>query len=394
MERNLSERILDNFASKTILALLGIAGTVVTIYAFFQEKNVDVRYEIIANTNVLDFNEDLSKLEVLYDSTNLKQTHENLRIVTVRVINNGQEHLLKEFYDLNDPLGIKISSGTIIEKPELIQTSSDYLKRNLKFSNSDNQITFPQVILESGEFFILKLLILHKTDVIPNIQSYGKIAGQKKIQVVNAVDVKNEKGFWENVYYGNIWTQLLRLISYFLAVVLIIVILIFLTTQIDNKREKKHKLKMVAEFKNLKNYQYTRMDDAIFDRYKTKGFYDIRKMNMLLKDEEELNENYKKLSEELKSKEFRKYRRIQDKKLRLYYERDNWSLINEMVQDGVLIKEDDTLTINQAMRDTIEKFTIFLKTKEEFEVNKMMHRPYYEMEFDEEFEEENDDKNE
>ncbi len=391
MERNLSERILDNFASKTILALLGIAGAVVTIYAFLQEKTVDVRYEIIANTNVLDFNEDLSKLEVLYDSTNLKQTNENLRIVTIKVVNNGQEHLLNEFYDLNDPLGIEISSGAIIEKPELIQTSNDYLRRNLKFTNSDNRITFPQIILESGEFFIIKLLILHKTKVIPNIQSYGKIAGQKRIEVVNSVDVKNEKGFWEKVYSGNIWTQLLRLISYFIAVVIIIAIMLFLSSKIDDKREKKHKIKMVTEFKNLKNYKYTRMDDAIFDRYKTSGFYDIRKMNTLLKDENELNENYKKLSEELKSKEFRRNRRIQDKKLRLYYEGDNWTLINEMVQDGVLIKEDDKLTINQAMKDTIQRFNDFLKAKGEFDMHRMMRGPIYEREYDDEtYEDENE----
>ncbi|WP_268225126.1 Crp/Fnr family transcriptional regulator [Sinomicrobium oceani] len=136
------------------------------------------------------------------------------------------------------------------------------------------------------------------------------------------------------------------------------------------------------------------MDDAIFDRYMAKGFYDIRKMNSLLKDEKELNTNYKKLSEVLKSEEFRRHRRIQDQKLRLYYEQDNWSQINEMVQDGVLIKEDDTLKINQAMRDTIEKFTIFLKNKGEHGINKMMHRPYYEMEYNEEFKESVSDRGE
>ena len=65
-----------------------------------------------------------------------------------------------------------------------------------------------------------------------------------------------------------------------------------------------------------------------------------------------------------------------------------------MVQDGVLIKEDDALTINQAMRDTIEKFNIFLKNKGEFEIKKIMHHPYYEMEFDPEFQDELEGKDE
>lgn len=372
-ENNVINRLLESVVSKTFIVLIGLAGAIVTIYAFLQDKTVDVRYEIIANTNVLDFNADISKLAVMYDSTNLKETKENLRIITVKIVNNGDQHLLKEYYDENEPLGLKISTGKIIEKPEIIQTSNDYLKRNLKIQeyNAGNQIGFSQVILESGEFYIVKFLILHKKNEIPKIISFGKIAGQRKITIVNAADVKTEQSFWVNTYEGNVWTQLLRLISYFLAGVLIIVIIIVISEQIDSKREKKRKRKILDDFKKLKTYEYTRMDDALFDRYRNDGSRNLKQMQNLLKDESELNETYKKISEELKSKEFRRYRRFQDEKLRLHYDGDSWSLIHEMINDGVIFKEQDTLKINQAMKDTLEKFLAFLKEKGEFKKDKV-----------------------
>jgi len=370
MEDNLTNKIFNNIASKTVIALIGLFAAAITIYAFLQEKSVDVRYEIIANTNVLDFNADISKLEVSYDSTNLKQSNENLRIITIKIINNGKQHLFKEYLDNNDPLGLTISSGKIIEKPDLIQTSNDYLKRNIKLHNfTNNKLTFSQVILESGEFFIIKLLILHKKDEIPQINSFGKIAGQKNIEVVNSVDIKTEKTFLLNVYEGNIWIQLLRLLSYFIIGILIILIIVGISEKIDSRREKNRKIKMVRDFKNIKSYDYTRMDDAIFDRYKLRGSRDLKKSQGLLQNEKELNENYSELSKELKSKEFRRQRRIDDTRLRFFYE-DDWHLINDMISDGILYKEKDKLLVNKPMKDSIDKFIDFLKEKGEFKKSK------------------------
>ena len=367
---NLLNKLFDNLASKTVITLLGIVAATVTIYAFLQEKKVDLRYEIIANTNVLDFNAEISKLEVTYDSTNLKQTKENLRIYTIKIVNNGDQNILKEFYDENDPIGLEVSSGKIIEKPEIIQTSNDYLSRNVKILDYNyEKINFSQVILETGEFFLIKLLVLHKTDSIPNINSFGKVAGQTKIEVVNAVDVKEELSFWGKVYSGNVWVQILRLISYFLAVVAVIIVLVIISDKIDNVKEKKRKKKIVTDFKNLKTYQYTRMDDAIFDRYREDGSDLFKHMQKLLKDEEQLNLIYNKLSEELKSKEFRRFRHLEGD-ARFYYERDDWTTINEMTKDGIIFREKDKLTINQAMKDTLDKFIEFLKGKNEFKKDK------------------------
>jgi hypothetical protein len=375
MKDSFITKLLDNIASRTVITLLGLAATGITIYAFLIEKSVELRYEIVANTNVLDFNADIGNLRVTYDSTNLKETNENLRIYTIKVINNGEKDILKEFYDDNDPLGLSINSGRIIERPEIIQTSSDYLNRNSKIQSYQfDKISFSQVILESGEFYVIKLLVIHKTDKIPEIKSFGKIAGQKSISLVNSIDVKEELSFWEKVYQGNIWMQLLRLVSYFLVGIIIIAISVAASEKIDSIRERKRRKKMISDFKNLKTYEYTRMDDAIFDRYQKSGANSFKHMLKLLNDETELNDIYTKLSEELKSKEFRRYRRI-DSTTRVFYDRDDWSLINQMTNDGYLFKENSRLTINQAMTDTLKKFVEFLTDNKEFK-RKRHFTPY------------------
>jgi hypothetical protein len=376
LEDSYLNRLLENIASKTALALLGVLGTGITIYAFFQKSEIDLRYEITANTNVLDFNADISKLEVFYDSTNLKQKKENLRIYTIKVINIGDKDIVKEFYDDNDPMGLVISSGKIIEKPEIIETSSDYIKRNLKLSRFNRDtVTFSQVIIESNEFFVLKILVLHGVDSLPQINSIGKVAGQKRIPVVNSADVKNqEPSFWIKTYQGNVWTQLVRLFSYFGLGVAIILIIVATSEMIDTRRKNKKMKNLIFEFKNLKTYEYTRMDDAIFDRYLDKDWHYLRNIRNLINDEAKLNGVYTEITNSLKSKEYRRYRRSSTLDFDLIGV-DSWTLVNEMISDGFVIKEADKLKINQSMKESLQKFIVFLKERKEFEADERLEFP-------------------
>jgi hypothetical protein len=368
MKESLLDKLVDNKASKTVLTLLGVIAAAITIYAFLMDKSAELRYEIISNTNVLDFNADIGNLQVTYDSTDLKETNENLRIYTVKVISTGEKNILKEFYDSNDPLGLEIDLGRIIERPEIIQTSSVYLNRNVKIENyTSNRLTFSQVILEPGEFYVIKLLVIHKMDKIPKLASFGKIAGQKTISVVNFIDVKDEFSFLEKVYQGNFWVQLLRLLSYFVLVVIILIIIAVIAERIDSIGEKKRKRKMIMEFKKTESYIYTRMDDALFDRYQNHGASSFIQMQRLLIDEIELNQIYASLSDELRSKELKV-----DGKFLGNHRRDNWSLITEMTNDGMLFKENLKLTVNQPMAETLNKFIKFLRENKEFKKQKRM----------------------
>ena len=145
-----------------------------------------------------------------------------------------------------------------------------------------------------------------------------------------------------------------------MVLIIVIVIIIAISEKVDKVREKKRRMKLISEFKDLKKYEYTRMDDAIFDRYQKDGVYPFRKMKRLLRDEDNLNTIYSKLSQELKSKQFKRYRRL-GRERNLH--KDDWKLINEMTSDGIIFRENSKLKINQAMNDTLNMFMQFLKDK-------------------------------
>ena len=120
---------------KTIIAIVGIFGSLVTIYTFFfYENKNELQYEIIADASVLDIKADLGNLDIFYGKSNLKENKENLRIISVRIINVGSTNILKDSYDDEDPLGLRITGGSIIERPELLECSNDYLRKNLKLN--------------------------------------------------------------------------------------------------------------------------------------------------------------------------------------------------------------------------------------------------------------------
>jgi len=367
-KKDIYEKATSNLLVKLFIALITSAATIVTIYAFFQEKKIDLQYAIISNTNVLDIKAEVSKLDILYDSTSLKEKKENLRLVNIKVINKGSKHILKDYFDENDPLGLKIDSGKILENPEIIETSNDYLKRNIKYNlPSDCSITFSEIIIESGEYFILKLLILHKINEEPQISPLGKIAGQKEIMIKLSSEVKEEIPFLKAIFYGNVWVQITRLVLYFIIIVLIVALIVYLTEKSSDIKQNKRRKKLIKEFKQQKDYQYSRMDDAIFDRFYHSGAWILKKMSDLTSDAIRLNKKYKDALNTIKEKDTSKLELDRETSVIRDKMEDIWTTINSMLSDGLVFKEADDFAINQKMRMTLDKFIFFLKEKKEFE---------------------------
>lgn len=362
-EKDSFDKISSNLLVKVFVTLLGIAGAVVTIYtAFFQEETVNVQYVITANANVLDINANISKLDIIYDSTSLKQKNENLKILNIKVINTGEADVLKNYFDENEPLGFEISNGEIIEQPELIETSSDYISKNLKIRYPNHkQAIFSQVILESEEYFVVKVLILHKNEETPEVLPIGKIAGQKEIGIINASEVKEERPFLVETFFGNIWIQIVRLIAYFIFIVILVIIMISVSEKLNDIRTDKRRKKNVKNFKEQTDYDHNRMNDAIFDRYLRHGSESFRTMRNLVTNERELNSLYKESLSRLK-----KQKDSEDEiDLRYDYNRldYNWEVLNEMINDGLLLKDGSKLSVNQPMKTCLIKFSGFLKER-------------------------------
>lgn len=365
MDSTSFEKVSNNSVVKIFITILGLLAAAITIYAFFAEKKVLLQYEIIADTNVLDINAEVGKLEILFDSTSLNKTNENLRIITLRVINKGGQNILNNFYDDNAPIGLEIENGKIIESPELISSSNNYISNNLKINFEEpKKFTFSKIILESEESFTLKLLVLHSQNEEPELRAIGKIAGQQNINVISTTSSQSEvKPFIRKTFEGNFWVQIVRLITYFLTIVVIIIIIAVISDKISGHKKRKSRLKILKEFKNKDDYNYSRMDDAIFDRFLENGNRSFLQFIRLSDDEKLLNKRYRTILDSLKNEEM--IRLTPDERLiyRMDREQKDLSKINEMIEDGILIKDGNKLIINQPMRETLLEFSKFIDSK-------------------------------
>ncbi|UPT65839.1 MAG: hypothetical protein M0D57_15140 [Sphingobacteriales bacterium JAD_PAG50586_3] len=251
----IQSKITTKLVVQIFVGLIGLISALISIYVFIiPEKVTKLDYEILANTNVLDINADVSKLDITYDSTSLKTTNQSLRIINIRVVNSGNESILKNYYDDNDPLGIIVKDGKIVEKPEIILTGSDYIKKNLIVKlDSSGTIFFNEIIIEPGDFFNVKLLVLYNKNQTPKIQSTGKIAGIKEIPVTSIEESKEQYSFWKTTFGGNIITQIIRLLAYTLVGFIILGLAISITIGITEYNEKRKRKKLFFNLRIPRN---------------------------------------------------------------------------------------------------------------------------------------------
>lgn len=363
---------LKKFVSITIITT-GFLSALITLYIFlFPPKSISIEYEILSSTNILDIHAELSQLEILYEGKNILDSHENLKLVTLRVSNLGSEHVLLSHYDFNDPLGFILKSGKLAGPPELLGGNNDYLLSNIKLKVDSTKVTFDPIILDSGDFFTIKFLIIHKITFTPEIHPIGKIAGVKNIPLKYAnTDAPSSPNFLEILFAGNFFVQISRSLIYTFITLIFVVVIILALLKLKRKKNKIIRSRLVKEFKSSTGYTENKMDQAIFDKYVKKGFSSINRIRRFLRDENLLNEGYigyldkkeKRLSESQEasseSSEIRIERRLSKQSPSSSY--------FEMYQDGYISQNDsDRIVINTHMQHTLKNLINFVKDADPF----------------------------
>lgn len=187
------EKILEsNWLKLTFLIPIGVA-----IYLFLINKP-DLRFEILSNTEVLTVKEDISALQIIYDGKDLKKEGKNISVIILKISNEGYEGIKEGFYSSIAPLGFEIINGEIIGTPELIEVHDKSFSFPID-SISKSRIIFKNLIINSGDFFIIKFRTLNNINEIPEILPFGKISGIDKVNIINNYDKKGIK--WQNYYW-------------------------------------------------------------------------------------------------------------------------------------------------------------------------------------------------
>lgn len=356
-----------------IIGIIGIGFTIYTV--FFFEKVPIIKYEIVSNTNVLDIKENVSRLDILFDSVSVKKTGKELRVITLKITNDGNENFNPDYFDNKFPLGFQIEGAKIVQKPDLLNFSNDYIRESIELIEKDhNKVFFSNIIIDQGEFFTIKTLTLSDQGVIPTIKPLGYVSGSgipKLVEVVNETET-SPKSFFRTLFYGNIGYHILRFIVYIITISLAVFVIAFPISEFQEAKEKKNKKKNVSKFKKNTKIEKELLVERVFEIYLESGESNLFRIKRIISQPENLIEykKYLELSEKFNDFEFSGFRNNPENKEDLHFEQkthendrleDNQTFIDELVKDQIIKLDGEKYIVNKNFEKTLDEFIYFIK---------------------------------
>lgn len=272
-------RIITTLDRKYALGLLtGLVFGLLSVYTdFFRNNNPALEFDILSNTTVIDLKENISKIDILYDSSSILSENKTLSLITIKVSNPGNSDILLANYYEKFPIGLTILDGQLLEQPTIIQTNNSFLSESVEIKRkSDTEIQFNNFIFEKDNFFTLKLLVIHNISRQPKIKPNGKIVGVNEIKILNTFLNKGEKSFWEKVFDGSFLIHVTRFFSY-LIIIIIFSLLIFLPIAfVGDFISKEKRKKAIKNFKTQRNKPFSDNEMLFVDFYLENGEYALK----------------------------------------------------------------------------------------------------------------------
>lgn len=236
------KRVERRFPWSFLGVLLAVVFFALGTYLTLREKRPALTADVLTEANVFDVHKELQTLEILFNGENIKEKGLNLRILSIRITNSGDQDILQGYYDNSQDWGLLVSGARIVEEPRIVAQNSEYLLRNLnpRIEKGDFFVRLNKVILERGKYFTIEIMLLHKIGTDPNIRFVGKIAGVENPTVLWSSRETGKVSFLERVISGGVWVNLLRYLAAVLATIGLIIILVALSEWKDSlvKRRK------------------------------------------------------------------------------------------------------------------------------------------------------------
>lgn len=334
--------------------LLAVIFGVISVYlGFIKVDRPDLNFIIKSNFSVLDIKEKVGQLDVFYEGESLNKKGEDLRVITFDVVNQGSSPLLPGYYDQNSPVGFEITNGVIADAPVLVLAANDYIKENLVMVKvGESKVVFSNIIIEPGESFSIKVLILHDADKSPGIIPVGKVAGVSKIDLISDYASVERKPSYEIAFGGGWAVTFYRTIIFGVFFCSILFFILFLTIKLEGVSERKRRRKLVAVFKEYEHDRISVKDEYLFNSYVKHGKSEVMSICLAI-----LENNYKDLLIDSVTGD------VVDKTP--YYKMKDRDTLLMLVNEGVIFCEDGVYAVDQQRKKVIDIFKDYLIRKKE-----------------------------
>lgn len=345
--------------------LAAVFGAISVYLGFFKEVSPDLNFVVTSNSSVLDIKENLGDLDVMYEGNSLKSSGKDLRIITFEVVNQGNDAILSNYYDPKDPVGFEVVGGTIADDPTVISASNDYLRENLLIRrDGGNEAFFSDVILEPGELYQIKVLVLHDINDDPYVQPVGKVANVSKLEVFTGYDDSSDRSFLEVAYGGGLLANLSRFVVYGFLFLVSLFLVISVGGALEDIASKRDRRRRVEVFKSYNNEKVVLADDVYFSDYIKSGHFScVTAMYNLLNDSDYLGA-VKGLVDEMDVSgdvDHEKFAKI------LKHPSD-YSAFKQLEESGLISLNGGDVTVSQERKEVFVEFVSFLR-KRDFRIN-------------------------
>lgn len=225
----------------------GVAFGLFGIYTvFFYDKYPALDIEVANDAPVFSVREQVPELDILFQGTSIREAHQGLAVVTLKISNNGKAAIRASDFDAKDPLALTLLNGKII-RVDLLDSSEDYFKTVFsQVTTTNGTIVIPPFIMEQGRFMALQVLVLHDEKVRPQFKATGKVAGIAQLSIKPCM-VAEPVSPKRSAFSGDLPIQGLRVVVYggglITAIVAIVTSSIGISSRISRRRNKELRIR-------------------------------------------------------------------------------------------------------------------------------------------------------
>lgn len=172
-----------------------------SIYTYFYpiNQNPNITIYLKNASNVFEINSENKDIKILFRDKDILKEKLNLRVVTLKIINDGKSDIAPNNFDLiNEPFGIAVSKGKIISA-EIDEPSLQSLLNIQDKTKSDSlHFFFKSFIFPKKQFFFVRLTLLYSVDKgQPLIYSIGRIANTD----INITTEEENNNTWKAIIF-------------------------------------------------------------------------------------------------------------------------------------------------------------------------------------------------
>lgn len=342
--------------SRSISWVVTILSLGLSVYlGFFKKNEPKFEYDIVSSTTFINNKETTAYLKILIDTLDVQENHLNISALNIKVENKGSKNI--SYYDYDKGFfGLRIINGTLLEPPTIINASNDNILNHFLQKDSIQDacsIEVPVVALDVDDYYVMRIIVLHDADAVPSFQTKGKIVGQKDILVNNIQSPAPD--IWSIAFGGNWLVQVVRIIAYFIAIIVVLGIVILISDLIETIKEKRRRKQVLKAVSQKKIQQFVK------DDYYEKGPAFIEQV-LEIYNRTEANATKKYVA----SKDF-----VNRKKIVGNYKRDSYyahysryNFYSKLIEKGYLdLKDENTIEFNKAAQHSVQVLFDAIKRK-------------------------------